>query len=153
MTIEQLAAQIYKLIIPALPYLLKGIKIGGEKAAEKFGELGAGKSAQLTEKIWGKISVKNNSRKLSIAAKELAETPDDKTWQVMMKQELKQLLRADPDLRKEITALIQAEMPEQTVQAKGNVKTRIDQSVATKGKQTVHAEDNQDLVIRQKIGG
>lgn len=153
MSIDQLVNQISVLVIPALPYLLKGIKLGGKKAAEKLGELGAGKSAELAEKLWGKIAgKKSGSRKLSIAAEELSKTPTDKSWQAMMKQEIKQLLKADPALLKEITLMIQAEVPEQTVSAKRNVNARIEQTIsAPKGKQKVTAEDNRGLVIRQNI--
>ena len=91
MSIDHIATQIFELLIPTIPYLVKGIKIGGKKAAEKLGELGAGKSTELAEKLWGKIAgKKNSSRKLSIAAEELSKTPKDKAWQTMMKQEIKQ---------------------------------------------------------------
>ena len=153
MLIDQLVNQISVLVIPALPYLLKGIKIGGKKVAEKLGELGSEKSAELAEKLWDKLSgKKSDSRKLSIAAEELSKTPKDKAWQSMMKQELKQLLKADPALLKEITLMIQAEVPEQTIRAKKNVKARIEQSNSgSAGKQKVTAEDNRGLVIRQNI--
>ncbi len=153
MSIDQLVNQISVLVIPALPYLLKGIKIGGKKVAEKLGELGSEKSAELAEKLWDKLSgKKTDSRKLSIAAKELSKTPKDKAWQSMMKQELKQLLKADPALLKEITLMIQAEVPEQTIRAKKNVKARIEQSNSgSAGKQKVSAEENRGLVIRQNI--
>jgi hypothetical protein len=153
MLIDQLVNQISVLVIPALPYLLKGIKIGGKKAAEKLGELSAGKSDALAEKLWAKITgKKTDSRKLSIAAEELSKTPGDKSWQVMMKQEIKQLLKADPALLKEITLMIQAEVPEQFVSAKRNANAKIEQSNSGRsGKQKVTAEDNRGLVIRQNI--
>lgn len=152
MSIDQVAIQISRLVIPALPYLIKGLKVGGEKAAEKLGELGAGKSAELAEKLWGKLAgKKSRSRKLDIAARELSKTPKDKTWQMVMKQEIKQLLKTDPKLLKEITLMMQIDMPEQTIRARDNVKTKIDQSTSAAGKQKVHAERNRDLVIRQNI--
>jgi hypothetical protein len=153
MSIDQIVAEVSKLIIPALPYLIKGAKVSGQKYAEKLGEDGAGKSMQLAEALWSKISGKTNpSRKLSIAAEELSKTPKDKAWHSMMKQEIKLLLKANPALLKEITLLLQVEIPEQTVRAKNNVKARIEQSNATgTGKQKIQADGNRDVVIRQNI--
>jgi hypothetical protein len=153
MSVDHLTTQIFELLAPALPYLLKGIKIGGKKAAEKLGELGAGKSTELAGKIWSKLSVKkNNSRKLSIAAEELLKTPGDKSWQVMIKQEIKQILKADPALLKEITLMIQAEVPSQEVRATRNVNARVEQSNSSRtGEQTATLMDNRGLVIHQTI--
>lgn len=153
MSIDQVVVEVSKWIIPALPYLLQGIKIGGKKAAEKLGEASAGKSMELAQSLWNKLTGKKaKSDKLSIAAKELSKTPKDKDWQAMLNKEIKQLLKADPALLKEITLMIQAEVPEQTAIAKRNVNTRIEQTISTpKGKQKVTAEDNRGLVIRQNI--
>lgn len=153
MSIDQIVVEISKWIIPALPYLLKGIKLGGQKAAEKLGEASAGKSMELAQSLWDKLTGKKiKSDKLSIAAKELSKTPKDKDWQSMLNKEIKQLLKADPALLKEITLLLKTEVPEQSVVAKRNVKGSIEQSnVGSAGKQKIIAEDNSGLVIRQNI--
>lgn len=153
MSIDQIVVEISKLIIPALPYLLKGIKLGGQKAAEKMGEASAGKSMQLAQSLWDKLTgKKNKSDKLSIAAKGLSKAPTDKDWQGILKKEIRQLLKADPALLKEITALLKTEVPEQTVRAKKNVNARIEQSnSSTAGKQKVTAEDNRGLIVCQNI--
>jgi hypothetical protein len=153
MSIDQLVNQISLVVIPALPYLLKGIQISSQKFVEKLGTDSAGKSMELAQSLWKKISgKKTKSNKLSIAAEELSKTPEDKEWQGMLKKEIKQLLNADPALLKEITLLLKTEVPEQTIVAKRNVKGSIEQSnVGSAGKQKITAEDNSGLVIRQNI--
>ncbi len=153
MSIDQVVVEVSKWIIPALPYLLQGIKIGGKKAAEKLGEAGAGKSVELAQSLWNKLTGKKaKSDKLSIAAKELSKTPKDKDWQGMLNKEIKQLLKADPALLKEITQLLKTETSGQIVRAKRNVNARIEQSISGRsGDQIAAAEDNRGLVIRQTI--
>lgn len=153
MSIDQIVVEISKLIIPALPYLLKGVKLGGQKAAEKLGEASAGKSMELAQSLWNKLTgKKTESGNLSLAAKGLSKTPTDKDWQRILKKEIKQILKADPALLKEITLLLETQAPEQTVRAKKNVNARIEQSNSgSAGKQKVSAEDNRGLIIRQSI--
>ena len=153
MPIDQIVTEISKWIIPALPYLLKGIKLGGQKAAEKLGEAGAGKSMEMAQSLWNKlIGKKSRSDKFSIAARQLAKAPQDKDWQAMLNREMKQILKADPALLKEITLLLKTGTPRQTVRAKGNANTEIDQTISgSSGEQMVVAEKNRGLVIRQNI--
>ncbi|MBK8616875.1 MAG: hypothetical protein IPN96_07135 [Anaerolineales bacterium] len=153
MPIDLIVTELSKLIIPALPYLLKGIKLSGQKAAEKLGEASAGKSMELAQSVWNKLTGKKaGSDKLSIAAKELSKTPKDKDWQGMLNKEIKQLLKADPALLREITLLLKTEAPEQIISAKRNVNTKAYQSnIGTKAKQKIVAEDNRGLDVRQSV--
>jgi hypothetical protein len=152
MSLDQLTNEIMKWIIPALPYLLKGIKLGGKKAAEKLGEFSAEKSLEQVQTLWKKLTGKKDGNKnLSVAAENLAKSPKNKPWQAVMKQEIKSVLKANPALLKELTALVNADTPEQSIRAKRNKNTKIEQISSGKGKQKVTAEDNQDLVIRQSI--
>ncbi len=146
MSIDQIVVEMSKILIPALPYLIQGMKLGGKKASEKLGELGA-------EKLWNEISKRKKiSRKLLIAVKELSKTPKDKSWQMMMKQEMKQILKSDPALLKEITLLLDLEISKQTTHAINNVDTTIEQSISvSSGKQDVYAVKNRNLVIRQNV--
>ena len=153
MSTDQLVAEAARILIPALPYLVKGLKIGGKKAAEKLGELGADLSFERAKKVWDALQRGKPSRKLEIAAKELAETPQDKAWQKMMNDELKLLLKADPALAKTVAEFLTAGVPEQSVRAVKNKNSRISQSIKKTGKQKVNAVENSGLVIRQSIDG
>jgi hypothetical protein len=68
-----------------------------------------------------------------------------------MVKELKSLLETNPDLVREISMLLQSELPDQTVFAKDNIRTEIDQTTNAPGKQNVEAIGNRGLVIRQNI--
>ena len=81
MSTEQLVAEAVRILIPALPYLVKGLKIGGKKAAEKLGELGTDLSFEQAKKLWSTLKKGKRSRKLEVAAQELAQAPQDKDWE------------------------------------------------------------------------
>ncbi len=153
MSIDQIVSEISKVLIPVLPYLLKGFKVAGKKTAEKVGEMIPEKSFKLAEELWGKISPhRRKSRKLSIAIGELSKTPKDKSWQEMFQNEIKHLLKTNLSLLEEISRILLIEVPEQISVAKNNVGVEIEQSISTNfGKQKVQADGNQDLVIRQII--
>lgn len=152
MSIDQLVIQISELIIPALPYLIKGIKIGGKKAAEKIGEMSANQSVLLAEKLWKLINKKGKpSRKMSFASEELAETPKDKSLRKIMKDEIKEILKSDPSLVKEISALLENDTPEQAIHAVKNINTKITQSTDRNSKQKITARENKGLVINQQV--
>lgn len=152
MSIDQLAGQITALLIPVLPYIIKGIKIGGKKAAEKFGDISADKTKDLVTKMWDLITKKGKiSPELSMATEKLARAPRDENWHAIMAKELKSLLKTNPGLAKEISLLLQSELPQQTIFAKENINTKIDQTTNTSGKQKVKANGNRGLDIRQNI--
>ena len=153
MSTEQLVAEAVRILIPALPYLVKGIKIGGKKAAETLGELGANLSFEQAKKLWSALKKGKRSRKLEVAAQELAQAPQDKDWKKMLTEELKVLVKADPALAKTLAATLTADVPEQVVEASENRDSEVQQAVKKKGKQTVKARKNTGLVIRQTIDG
>lgn len=152
MSVDQLTNEILNLIIPALPYLIKGIKIGGKKAAEKFGEIGGEKAFGIASQLWNTINRKGKpSRKFSIAVKELSKDPNDKTWRKLMKDELKVTLQENHTLKEQLSNLLIDNIPEQTVRALRTKKAKISQATDSSGKQKVSTTDSSDLIIHQTV--
>ncbi len=152
MDINQISEEVAAFVIPALPYIVKGVKLGGKKAAEKMGEIAADHSLDLGKKLWQAIRRQGAMpRKLSVAASKLAKTPNDQAGQRAFMQELTSLFQAKPELMNDLAALLAAQVPEQTVYAKKNVQSTVDQSVTGNGKQNVRAIENRGLVVRQNI--
>ena len=102
------AEKIVPMILPFLPYLLKGAEAAGTKFVEALGERSAKIAVDMAEKIWGKLKPKVDT---SPAAKEIAqEAADDPTRSYLpgaLVYQFKNLLE-DENLRKEIEDIIAA---------------------------------------------
>ena len=92
-----LAAQIAAALTPALPYLLKGARLAGKKAAETVGE-------ESIKALWAKLQPHEKVRKAAEAAADLRDNP---AMQDALAHEIEGALRADPTLAAEIVALWQ----------------------------------------------
>ncbi len=97
MDIQALAQQVATFLVPFLPYLLKGGKLAGKKAAETVGE-------ETIKALWAKLQPHEKVRKAAEAAANLRDNP---AMQHALVHEIEGALRADPTLAAEIVALWQ----------------------------------------------
>ena len=96
MDIQSLAQQVATFLVPFLPYLLKGGKLAGKKAAETLGE-------ETIKALWAKLQPHENVRKAAEAA---ADLPDNPAMQDALAHEIEGALRADPALAAEVADLL-----------------------------------------------
>jgi len=129
---QTLAQQIVSLLAPFLPYLLKGTKLAGKKAAETLGE-------ESIKTLWAKLQPHAKVRRAAEAA---ADLPDNPAMQNALAHEIEGALRADPTLAAEVADLfttIQAHVRTGEVsggkvtgvRAKGTPSSRISADVET----------------------
>ncbi len=114
MTDQVLAQQIATVLLPALPYLLKGAKIAGKKAAETLGE-------ESIKTIWEKIKARGRVRQAAQAAVDLPENPVMKDG---LAHEIAAVLQSDPRLAAELKNLLGTagiQVQNRSVNIKGNV--------------------------------
>ena len=100
MDIGALASSVTTVLVPLLPYLLKA----GEKAAEETGKTVAGQSWEWGKSLWTKLKPKVEAKPDAlVAAQDVAQTPDDKDLQAVLRVQLKKLLTEDQSLAEEVS--------------------------------------------------
>ena len=101
-------AALTALLTPAIPFLVKGGEKLAEMAAEKIGNT----APELVKKIWQRLQ---GAIDKSPAAKELvadlANSPDNRGFQIALESQLEKILAADQDLAQQIAELIQQAGP------------------------------------------
>jgi hypothetical protein len=152
MDVHLLTENFTNYIIPFLPYLLKGIKLAGQKTFEKMGEKGGEAIAEKAQKSWKSISKKkgDSAEKVKNAAKQLAKKPQDVDWQNMFKNGLEQLLSQDPDLAKELTSVLELQFGQQILDANNNKNAAVKQIMSGPGKQIAVIANNEDIIVSQE---
>ena len=99
MDIGTLASSVTTALVPLLPYLLKA----GEKAAEETGKTVANQSLEWAKSLWTKLKPKVETNPAAlVAAQDVAQTPEDKDLQAVLRVQLKKLLTEDPLLAEEV---------------------------------------------------
>lgn len=148
----QIAEQAANYLVPALPYLLKGVKIAGKKAAEKSGEIIADDVPALATRLWDALrKTRSLTPKLTTAAKELAETPTDEDWIGLFVRELTTALKSKPELMREIEGILMTHVPEQSIEAIDNEGAAVTQTMLGTGKQRAKLAGNRKITVRQSI--
>jgi hypothetical protein len=141
MNIEPLAQAITAVLIPAFPYLLKGLKVAGEKAAEKIGEKGGEALSEKTAKIWETIKAKAQKRtKIENAANILLEDPQDDDARNLLNRALQDQLKENPALAHELSDLLGGEQAVQEILASSQSKIQgLDLKIKGRGRQKIKA--------------
>src|ERR1044072_1420972 len=99
MDIVALAGSVTTVLAPLLPYLLKA----GEKAAEETGKTVAGQGWEWAKSLWTKLKPKVEAKpEALVAAQEVAQSPEDKDLQAVLRVQLKKLLTEDQSLAEEV---------------------------------------------------
>jgi hypothetical protein len=94
------AAAVTTFLVPVLPYLFKT----GEKVAEEAGKKIAGNAWDWAKDLWGKLRPKVEAKGAALdAAKDVAQTPDNKDAQTVLRVQLTKLLTEDAALAQEVT--------------------------------------------------
>jgi hypothetical protein len=152
MNIEQLAQAILATLVPMLPYLLKGIKLGGQKAAEVLGEKGGEEVANQAQKAWKSISKQkgDSADKVKTAARQLAKQPHDADWQAVFKNGLAQMLKDDPALAGELASVLKLQFGEQVLQAENSQRLEVNQEMAGGGRQVSVVKKSRDIQVNQR---
>lgn len=148
---SEVVASTLALLSPYLPYLVKGIKVVGEKAAEKVGEKSGELAAEKAQKVWNVIKRKKGASadKVKTAAEELSKNADDTDWQLMFTKGLTQLLCDDPKLLDEIMTILEVVSGQQVLSATGNTNAEVKQKMIGGGKQKMTLKDNLGIKINQ----
>ncbi len=97
MDLASMAQNVVQLLLPALPWLVKGGKALGQAAAEKGGE-------ELAVTLWDKL--RGNKRVLEAAQDVVADSQDEDAQGILVTQ-VKRVLKKDEALQKEIVALLE----------------------------------------------
>lgn len=108
MDIAQIANDTLAFITPLFPYLIKGVKILGEKGAETIGKEIGKETITLAKKIWKVITPKKivATNKINAAGKVLAQNPEDLDGKRMLENGLLDLLKENPKIAEELDALL-----------------------------------------------
>jgi hypothetical protein len=117
---------------PFLPTLLnlggKAVAKATESASGKFGEAAFSKA----QAVWGKLSPKiETNAGAKEAVTDAANHPEDEDFQAALRVQLKKLLAADEELRKEIDLILDEDAPD------GTSGTQIVQNVTGKQNLTI----------------
>jgi hypothetical protein len=100
MDIGGLANSLTTALVPLLPYLLKA----GEKAAEESGKTVADQSLEWAKSLWSKLKLKIEAKPAALeAAQDVAQVPEDKDVQAVLRVQLKKLLAEDQSLAEEVS--------------------------------------------------
>lgn len=100
MDIGGLANSLTTALVPLLPYLLKA----GEKAAEETGKTVADQSLEWAKSLWSKLKLKIEAKPAALeAAQDVAQVPEDKDVQAVLRVQLKKLLAEDQSLAEEVS--------------------------------------------------
>ncbi len=104
MDIGALATSVTTALVPLLPYLLKA----GEKAAEETGKTVAGQSWEWAKSLWTKLKPKVEAKPAALeAAQDVAQSPDNKDLQAVLRVQLGKLLTEDQSLAEEVSRLLE----------------------------------------------
>ena len=101
MDVTAIAQTVSQWLLPALPWLIEGSKTLGKAALEKGGE-------EMAVTLWDKV--RGNERVLQAAQDVVADTGDEDAKQSFEIQ-LRRALKKNPDLAREIAALLQDKTP------------------------------------------
>ena len=101
MDINALASSLTTALVPLLPYLLKA----GDKAAEETGKAVAGQGWEWAKSLWTKLKPKVEAKpEALVAARDVAQTPEDTDLQAVLRVQLKKLLTEDQALAEEVSS-------------------------------------------------
>lgn len=127
MDITPVAQSLVAYLAPFLPYLMKAGEKVVEEGAKKFGTAAWDQALA----VWNKIRPQMEAKPAAVeAAQDVAEAPDDEDAQATLRQQLKKLLRDDPDLTSEIEKLIKSNRISTTVTASGTRSVAIGGNVS-----------------------
>ena len=110
--LAQLAPYAASLLAYAWPLLQKAGEKLGEKVADKAADKGADKVFEYGKQLWDKLRGKPQAKALELSAEQADGEPSIPALTVP----LQQLLVADPQLAKEIAALVEQAKTEPTIQ-------------------------------------
>jgi hypothetical protein len=128
MDIVALAGSVTTVLAPLLPYLLKA----GDTAAEETGKAVAGQSWEWAKSLWTKLKPRVETDPAALeAAQDVAQTPEDKDLQAVLRVQLKKLLTDDQSLAKEVSRLLDQGKP-----GRMNVTASGERSIAIGGNVT-----------------
>src|ERR1041385_2611106 len=99
MDITPVAQSLVAYLAPFLPYLMKAGEKVVEEGAKKFGTVAWDQALA----VWNKIRPQVEAKPAAVeAAQDVADAPDDEDAQATFRQQLKKLLRDDPELTRDI---------------------------------------------------
>ncbi|AUG76749.1 hypothetical protein CFP65_1878 [Kitasatospora sp. MMS16-BH015] len=103
-----------------VPYLTAAAAAYGTAVLDRVEETAADATVSLGQRLLGRLLHRTESRPaVEAAVTELAEDPSDTDSQAALRVELRRLLRTDPALAEELTALLAQAAPNVTVTASG----------------------------------
>ena len=106
-TAESMAKELVPMLLPLLPYLMKGVKMASKKFVEAVGEKGGEKVVQISGDIWDKLKPKiAQDPEAKKVIDEVVENPNKEYIVGTMLYLFKQILE-DENLRKEIALLLE----------------------------------------------
>ena len=127
MDITPVAQSLVTYLAPFLPYLMKA----GEKVIEEGGKKFGAAAWDQALAIWNKIRPQVEAKPAAVeAAQDVAEAPGDADAQATFRQQLKKLLRDDPDLTREIEELLKSNRTSTKVTASGTRSVAIGGNVS-----------------------
>lgn len=134
MDIPTTAMAVSSALAPFFPYIIKGVKLAGQKWFESLGEKAGEETAKQAVKTWENIKSKapeNNT--IEGAAMMLSDDPSNETVRKMFADALAEILKTHPDLLQEL-AEFQKQAPSITLdQRNGGVYFEGSGSVNIKG--------------------
>ena len=114
MDIKLLAETLTIFLAPALPFLVSGGEEVVRQAGKKLGEEGL----ELAKKLWGKLQSKVEANpQAKGAADAVAGAPDEEDVRAGLRFQLREILKADPELASELAALLEGADARPTYQA------------------------------------
>lgn len=102
-----IAEKLVPMLLPLLPYLVKGVKMAGKKFAEALGQKSGEKAVEIAGDLWGKLNPKIEQK--ADAKKLVMEAADDPTQNYLpgaLAYQLKEILE-DEALRKEVILILE----------------------------------------------
>lgn len=101
--LSSLTGELVPILLPTLPYLLKGVKLGGEQFAKKIGEIGGEKAWSVIDSIWNKINPKiQETESIKSNLQEIVANIGDEDAVASFRLQLKSILKSDEELAYEI---------------------------------------------------
>jgi internalin A len=103
MDIPVVAASVTSALAPFFPYIIKGVKLAGQKWFESLGEKAGEQAADQAGKVWQRIKENSSENKtIEGAAMMLSETPENESVQKIFSDALADVMRKHPGLTQEL---------------------------------------------------
>jgi len=149
--ISYLSQSVVDMITPFLPYLTNAVKLVGEGAAKKLGELGAEETYDKAKVLWKTIKSRKN-KELANATELLVARPKDNKRKDILASILAEMLTTDKELFIQLTSIIGENSASQEITATESKLRSIRQENDGAGKQKITAQNSViEGVIQKQI--